>query len=71
MDFASGDAGQVLVEQSAQGAKDAALGLSAQTEENEIVAREDGINNLRGHGIVVADNAGENGGRFMIAQALQ
>ena len=37
----------------------AALGLSAQAQQDEVVAREQGVDHLRDHRVVVADDAGE------------
>src|SRR5205823_1132095 len=43
--------------------------LSAQTEENEVVPRQDRVHDLGHHGVLVADDAGEQG--TMIAQPRQ
>src|SRR5215475_6748637 len=45
--------------QSDQATQDAALRLAAQSEQDEIVLREDGVDQLRNDRIVVADDAGE------------
>src|SRR5260370_34909292 len=70
-DFAPADVRHVLIEQSGEGAEDSALGLSAQAEKNEIVARENRVHNLRNHGIVIADDAGKNWTPFLIAPPFQ
>ena len=59
VDLAARDHRQLLVEQRRQGAKDAALRLAAQTEEDEIVPRQDGVHDLWDDGVVVTDDAGE------------
>ena len=48
-----------FIEQIRQRAEDAALRLPAQAEQDEVVAREDGVDDLRHHGLVVADDAGK------------
>ena len=73
MNLAAGDVGHLGIEEAGKGAQDAAFGLSAQAEEDEIMAREDGVNDLRDDGVVVADDAGEDGDFIratgMLAQA--
>ncbi len=64
VNFASGDVGHLRIEQGRKGAKDAAFGLSAQAEQNEIVARENRVHDLRDDGVVVADDSGKNRGVF-------
>ena len=59
MDFAAGDDGQRLVEQRGQRAEQARLRLAAQAEQDEVVAREHGVDHLRDDGVVVADDAGK------------
>src|SRR5260370_8857989 len=59
VDFAAGDDGHFRIEKVDEAAENAALGLSAQAEKNEIVARKQGIDNLRDDGVFVAVNAGE------------
>jgi len=49
------------VEERGEGAEDARLGLSAEAEEDEVVAGEDGVDDLGDDGVVVADDAGEEG----------
>ena len=48
-----------LVEQRRQRAQDAGLRLAAQPEKNEVVARQDGVDDLGTDGVVVADDAGK------------
>ena len=54
-----GTTANLLVEQIDEPAQDAALGLSAQSEQNEVVLRENRVDELRDDGVVVADDAGE------------
>jgi hypothetical protein len=49
----------VRVKQRGECAQQARLRLSAQAEQDEVVAREDGVDYLRDDGVVVADDAGE------------
>src|SRR5260370_33722353 len=49
----------MFVEQAGQFAQDAALGLTAKPKQDKVVLREDGVRDLRNHGIVVADDSGE------------
>ena len=49
------------VEQGGEGAEDARLGLAAEAEQDEVVAGEDGVDELGDDGVVVADDAGEEG----------
>jgi hypothetical protein len=48
-----------FVEQIDKRAQNAALGLAAKTEQNEIVARQYGVDELRNDGFVVTDDAGK------------
>ena len=59
VDLAARDRRHVLVEQRDQRAHDAALGLPALAEKDHVVTRDDGIGELRKHGVVVPDDAGE------------
>ena len=59
MDLAAGDDRQMLVEQRHERAQDAALRLTAQAEQNEVVTRENRVDQLRNDRFVVADDAGE------------
>ena len=57
--LAAGDVGQLLVEQRGERAQDAALGLAAQAEQDEVLLRQDGVHDLRNDGVFVADDAGK------------
>src|SRR5207249_11964313 len=59
VNLAAGDEGQLGIEQRSERAQNAALGLAAQPQQDEIMARENGVGELRHHGIFVADDAGE------------
>jgi hypothetical protein len=61
MNLASRDVRHLVIKQRSKRAQDPALRLSAQAEENEIVSRQDGIDDLRHHGVVVADDSRKNG----------
>ncbi len=61
-DLGAGDVGAVRVEQGGEGAEDAGLGLAAEAEEDEVVSREDGVDDLGDDGVFVADDAGEERG---------
>ena len=69
----SGNIGRNGIEQFGQCAQDAALGLAAQAEQDEVLAREDGVDDLRHDGVVKADDAGEdrvaNFSRSLVLQA--
>ena len=60
---------QPLVQQRGQGAEDARLGLAAQAEQDEMVARQDRVDQLRHDGVVVADDARKQ--RVFPAQSLR
>ena len=60
MDLAARNVGHLRVEQRSQSAQDAALRLPAQSQQNEVVARKNRVDDLRHHGIVIADDAREN-----------
>ena len=64
VDFASGDVRHLRIEQRGQGAQDAAFCLSAEPEQDEVVAGEDGVDDLRDDGVVVADDAGKDWAAF-------
>ena len=55
----AGDVGRVGVEQRGERAQDARLRLAAQAEQDEVVARENGVDHLRDDGVVIADDAGK------------
>ena len=57
--LAAGDDRDPLVEQPRQLAQDAALGLAAKTEQDEMVPREQRVDDLGDDGVLVADDAGE------------
>ena len=59
VDLAAGHDRNLLVEQVDQRAQDPALRLAAQAEQDEVVARQDRVDELRNDGLVVADDAGE------------
>ncbi len=59
VNLAAGHDRNLFVEQIDQRAEDAALGLTAQAEQDEVVAREDRIDQLRDDRFVVADDARE------------
>ena len=61
MNLAAGDDRDLLVEQIDHAAEDAALRLTAKTEQNEVVPRQDGIDQLRHDRLVVADDPREQG----------
>ena len=66
-ELGAGDVGAVGVEERGEGAEDARLGLAAEAEEDEVVAREDGVDDLGDDGVVEADDAGEEGLAFALA----
>ena len=57
VDLAAGDDRDLLVEQIDEAAQDAALRLAAQPEQDEVVARQDRVDELRDDRLVVADDA--------------
>ena len=59
VNFAPGDCGHVRVHEVYEAAKNARLGLAAKTEQDEMMLRKDGVDDLRNHGVVVAVYAGE------------
>ena len=59
VNLAAGDEGKLGIEQRGERAENAALGLAAQSQQNEIMARENGVAELRHYRIFVADDAGE------------
>ena len=72
MNFAAGDVGNLGVKKFDQAAQDAALGLAAQAEQDEIVARQNGVGDLRQDRFFVAVNAGEERfARFELAQQIR
>ena len=59
VDFAAGDDRDALVEQTGELAQDPALGLAAKPQQDEVVPREQRIDDLRKDGVLVAHDAGE------------
>ena len=59
MNFAARNKGYLRIEQGGQRPQNAALGLSAQPEQNEVMPRKNRVHDLRNDGIVVADNTRE------------
>src|SRR5690348_4488204 len=59
VDLAAGDDGDFRVEEIHQIAQDARLGLPAKSKQNKIVARENGVDDLRNHRVVIAANSRE------------
>ena len=59
VDLAAFDIRHALVEQRGQHADQARFGLPAQSQQDEIVARQNGVDDLRHHGVFVADDARE------------
>ena len=59
MDLAARHDRDLLVEQVDERAQDAALRLAAQAEQDEVVPRQDRVDELRDDRVVVADDAGE------------
>jgi glycerophosphoryl diester phosphodiesterase len=59
MDLAAGHDRDAFVEQIGQTAKDPALGLAAKSQQDEIVARENGVYELRDDGFVEPDDSGK------------
>jgi hypothetical protein len=57
--FTSGHHGDFRIEQCRQCAQQARFGLTAQAEQDEVVFRKQGVDDLRNHRVVVADDAGE------------
>ena len=68
MDFAARKIRHVRIEKRRQSAQDAAFGLATQPEQNEIVARENGVDDLRNNRVIVADDAGKNWSVAVLAQ---
>ena len=59
VNLATGDVRHFGVKQCDQAAQNAALGLAAQSEEDEVVARQEGVDDLRQHGFFITVDAGE------------
>ncbi len=61
VNLASREVRHLRIEQGRQRAQDAAFRLSSQSEKNEIVARENGVDDLWDDCVVITDNAGKDG----------
>ncbi len=59
VDLAAAQVGHVRVEQRSKRTQNAALGLAAQSQQNEIVPRKNCVDDLRHDGVVIADDAGK------------
>src|SRR5947209_8602022 len=59
-DLATGNVRQLGIEQCGQGAKDTALGLSAQAEQNKVVPGKNGVHQLGDDCVFIANDAGKN-----------
>ena len=59
VEVGAGDGGDALIQKSHQAAQDARLGLAAEAQENEVVARQDGVHQAWQDGFLVADDAGK------------
>ncbi len=59
VDFASGQDGNLRVQELHELSEDPALGLPSQAQKDEVVPGQDGVHQLRDHGVVVADDAGK------------
>jgi hypothetical protein len=59
VNFRTGDDRDALVEQIGEQTNDAALCLAAQAEQDDVVPRQDRIDQLRNDRVVVADDAGK------------
>jgi hypothetical protein len=61
MDLAAFQVGQLRIEQRGQRAQNAALGLPAQPQQDKVVSRENGVDELRYDSVVIPDNPGKDG----------
>ena len=59
VDFRACDDGDALIHEVCQLTYDAALGLAAQSQENQVVARQYCVHNLRHDRFIIADDAGK------------
>src|SRR5579884_170271 len=59
VDLATGNDRHFLIQQADKRARHAGLCLPALAQENDVLARENGVFNLRNNGLFIADNAGE------------
>ncbi len=63
VNFAAGDVGNLRVEKLDQPAQNAALGLAAQSQQNKVVPRQNGVRDLRQHRLFIPVHAGKSGSR--------
>jgi hypothetical protein len=49
----------LCIQQRGQSTQDAALGLAAKSQQNKVMTRKNGIDDLRHHGIVIANDSGK------------
>ena len=59
VNFASRDIRGYLIQQGGHQTNEAGFGLAAQAQQDEVVARQDGIDHLGHHGVFVAQDAGK------------
>ena len=69
VDFASGDVRHMRIEQRRQRTKDAALGLPTKSKQDEVMPRQNCIDDLRDDSVVIAYDAGENRRLFIFIRA--
>ena len=69
IDLAAGDDRDALVEQTGELAKDAALGLAPEAEQDEMMPRQQCVHDLRKDRVFIADDAGKQ--RFRRAEPLE
>src|ERR1035437_3354597 len=71
VDFTTGNDGNCGIQQRDERSQDSALGLAAKTQEDEVMFREDGINDLRCDRVFETDDAGKYGfPRIQLAQQV-
>ena len=61
VNLATGDVRRLRIKQSCQRAQDAALGLPAQAQQDEVVPRQHSVDDLGHDRVVIAHNSGEDG----------
>src|SRR5208282_1750313 len=69
VDFAARDDGKILVQEGHQAAEDAAFGLAAKAQQDEVLPRQEGVDDLRDDGVLVAVHASKQ--RFARGQHAQ